>query len=327
MVFGGSAVDLEIATERGAPVDAGHRWLDVLQHVGFSSIRIRTARVGDRVSISSRGSAESPSFHVIGIVTRRNNLRLPGENFVLYDANRIKQWIKKLQVGGKDGLAAEPTAFGLTPEGLVRLHDELALPVGLMTKGRLSRDVVRAIARRVDVAWTMDQFARKRLESPYAVMDELQNVSCGTAMAATLRPLGLVLVPRKSAKKNPGRMVLAVIDVSRATESWPIGWPTDKKARQLAPQLFEFLDVDIQRQPLADVLEVLQPRIEIPMLLDHDGCARHRVDSARAIVSIPAGRSFYQRILSSILVQSMLTSEIRQDEIGNPFLWITPVKR
>ena len=122
-------------------------------------------------------------------------------------------------------------------------------------------------------------------------------------------------------------MVMAVIDVSRATESWPIGWPTDKKARQLAPQLFEFLDVDIQRQPLADVLEVLQPRIEIPMLLDHDGCARHRVDPARAIVSIPAGRSFYQRILSSILVQSMLTSEIRQDEIGNPFLWITPVKR
>ena len=159
---------------------------------------------------------------------------------------------------------------------------------------------------------------------PQPVADELSGLSSGTALAAILRPLGLVLVPRRGAD---GTITLAVTGFRNAEEAWPVGWPSETPAHQTVPKLMEFLKVDIQDQRLVDVLEILSSRLETKMLLDHNSLARHRVEPSQVLVSVPAGRSFYKRILDRVLIQNMLKSEVRVDEGGTPFFWISTAKR
>jgi hypothetical protein len=156
------------------------------------------------------------------------------------------------------------------------------------------------------------------------VADQLQGLSAGTVIVAVLRPLGLVLVPRKEAD---GTIKLWITDVRNARESWPVGWPPETKPIETAPKLFNNLNVEIDDTPLSQALEAIGGRIEMPILYDHNSLARHRIDPAEAKVSLPAERTYYQRIINRMLNQVQLTSELRVDEAGTPFLWISTLRR
>jgi len=283
-------VELELATEPDAPVTAAHRWLGMLKDVGFSNIRIRAAEAGDRSEVRKLGSG---SYQVTGIL-RGSRLLLPGGEFGASDKAGLTAWVARLQQGGEEGLFDRPGTFGLTAKELVAVHDALQFPVTGATKGRRSFDVLKEIAGSLKLSFSADAEARQMLSGPEPVADELKGLSAGTAMAAVLRPLGLALVPAKSG----GELKLLITDARRASESWPVGWPPEKPPRETLPDLFSFLNVDIQDTSLADALDALSQRLKAPFLFDHNGLARHRIDPAAVKVSLPTGRLYYQRILA-----------------------------
>ena len=53
-------------------------------------------------------------------------------------------------------------------------------------------------------------------------VDKLNTLIAGTALAAVLRPLGLVLLPEKA---GGNAVKLRVADSLSVKENWPIGWP------------------------------------------------------------------------------------------------------
>ena len=65
-------VSFELVTEPGFPVTGAHRWVDALKDLDQSGIQIRAGRPGDKTEIRNRGTDESPSYHVIGILTASN---------------------------------------------------------------------------------------------------------------------------------------------------------------------------------------------------------------------------------------------------------------
>ena len=60
--------------------------------------------------------------------------------------------------------------------------------------------------------------------------------------------------------------------------------------------------------------------------MDYNAMARHGVDPAKAIVSMPAGRTTYSLALRKLLFKAGLKFEVRVDEAGKPFLWVSTVK-
>ena len=76
--------------------------------------------------------------------------------------------------------------------------------------------------------------------------------------------LGLVVVPRKQANQ----IQLLVVDSRNATESWPVGWPSEKPERELVPKLFEFLPVEIENVVLSESLEAVRGRLDL-VLVSH----------------------------------------------------------
>jgi hypothetical protein len=319
-----SRVELELVAEEGFPMQFAHQWMAELKNLGFSNLRVRSAKPSDRVEVRQRGSEDSPSYQVTGLLTTKKTLILPEGEFRLGDTAGISKWLGKLREGGERRLQETESAFGLTPTQLVSVHKALSVPVTFSTKGQRAFDVLKQIASGLSLSFLTDPAAREVMTGEHAVVDELQGLTAGTVMVAVLRPLGLVLVPQKQADAT---IKLWITDVRSARESWPVGWPSEKPPREAAPQLFNFLNVEIQDQKLAGTLEIVGKRLEMPLLFDHNSLARQRIDPAQLAVSLPAERMYYLRIIDRLLNQAQLKSELRVDEAGTPFLWISTLKR
>ena len=320
----GGRIELELMTEPGLPVNAAQRWLGALKDVPFSSIRIRSANPGDQVEVRQRGGAESRSYQVVGLLTERNTLRLPGGEFRIGDTSGLRDWLARLQDGGETRLQESPGVFGLTPTQLVAVHEALSVPIAFSTRGQPAFAVLKRIASGLPLSFSADAEARQAMSGGEPVGDELQGLTAGTAMVAVLRPLGLVMAPRQ---QPDGTLKLQIADVRGMAESWPVGWPPQKPPRETAPQLLTFLNVEIEKTPLSTALDAIRARIDLPLLFDHNGLARHRIDPAAVNVSLPAGRTYYQGAIDRLLNQAGLKSDLRVDEAGKPFLWISTLKK
>ncbi len=153
------------------------------------------------------------------------------------------------------------------------------------------------------------------------MLDELNGMSAGTSLAAALRPIGLVLAPEKP---RGGKVRLAISDVREVEESWPVGWPPQETPKQIAPKLYEYLTIEIQETALSEAINAIQGRVDTRFLYDHNGIAREKIDVTSVNVSYPKKRVQYLRVLEQVLFQAGLKSEVRLDEAGKAFLWISP---
>lgn len=318
------SVTLEVVTEQGVPPQSQQKWLATLKDCGFDSLRIRTGELGDKVDMEVRGEGDTATYRVVGLLSATGTLHLPaGGRFGPNDRAAISAWVDKLKAGGAEGLTDKPAAFGFNSKELVALHDKLAVPVGFSTKGQNAKAMIEKLVRQLPVPVTASAQARMAMQTDEVIGDELVTISSGTGLAAMVRPLGLVIVPRKGAAGPE----LALLDVRETMESWPVGWPSEKPDREVAPKLFEFLNAEFTDVALPEALGALEKRLEMPYLFDHNSLARQRIDPAAVKVSLPEGKTFYKKILDRVLGQAKLVMEVRVDEAGKPFLWISTLKK
>jgi len=317
-------VSLELSTETGFPLGGERKWLMLLKDCKLTNIRFRSQRAGSKIEIKNRGTEESPNYVVVGVLTARNTLRLPGVEFRYGERAAITKWVEKLKADGMEGVTAQTGVFGLTKKQILEVHQALTGKVNFSTRGLTTAEAVARIARGLQLEVTLDPTARAAMASPEKVADELQGLSAGTSLAIILRPLGLVLVPNRPA----GKMVrLVVMSADQVQESWPIGWPPQKNPGLMLPVLFKNLEVEIKEVALGTALEALAPRVKAPFVFDYNALARDRIDLATVKVSVPAGRTYYKKILDRVLSQARLYCEIRVDEVNTPFLWISTLKK
>ncbi|MCC9606649.1 hypothetical protein LOC68_16805 [Blastopirellula sp. JC732] len=311
-------VTLEVATEKGVPLTSTHKWVQALQSAGFDDVRLRSGNSGDATDIVDKGSG---NYHIVALLTPREVLVTPGGQFRLTDVAGMRAWLEKVRAGGKQELQRRESVFGLTSKEFIALFDKLAPAVGVKTKDTTAFETMQAINKRVNIQFRAapDVVARMRQGK---VLDELEAVSCGTAVAAMVRPLGLAMVPRREAG---GEVELHIIDSSAAKNPWPVGWAPDGNPGQVAPTMFQYLEVEISDIPVQQATEAIAARVKLPLLWDHNGITAKRIDIATAKVKHPDQRTFYKKLLDTILFQAKLTLEIKVDEAGHAMIWITPL--
>ena len=316
-------VELNLVTAEGFPLTGQQQWLQMLGRLQFDGLRISSATGGEKIEVVRGGTDDSPVYRVTGLLTRNNQLILPNGRFTIRDAGAIAEWKQRLQKGGASGLAPKvQAAFGLSTDQFIAIHTRLGTPISFSTKGQTPKAVVRAIAG--DVPITIDPESLRAFDDEWVVPEEMQGVSAGTVFAASIRPLGLVLVPTAVSEKD---VRLVITDVRKAPQSWPVGWPPEKPERDIAPKLFEFFTFEAPGNPLQQALEAIAANLEMPLLYDHNGMARHEIDPAKAIIEFPESRSYYKKVLSRVLFQAKMKSDLRVDEAGQPFLWVAPLKK
>jgi hypothetical protein len=318
-------VQLElVGTERGSAL-LFQEWAKTLSKAGIENVRFRVGEDSDKPGIETRGTAENPTYLVTGIVRSRNELALPGGRFGPGDAGRLKQWLQELAERGPNAEKAagkgETAPFGLSAAQFERIRDDLATPVGFATRGQSGRQIVEKITERLKWPLKLDGEAAQAL-ADQKLDESLDGLSCGTALSYALRSAGYGLLPRVTG----GQPGYAVVEVRGKIEVWPVGWPEKPSGDKGLPGLFEFLNVNVQNVSAARALEAIAKRLKMPVLFDHRALARHGIDPAKTMVSLPRGRTTYSLALRKLLGKAGMKFDVRYDEAGTPLLWVTSLK-
>ncbi|MFH1919649.1 MAG: hypothetical protein ABIP48_07200 [Planctomycetota bacterium] len=315
-------VELELVTEARAPITAQQEWLRRLAQLGVGNLRIGGIGSPEKVGVVVRGTERAPVYKVTGVLTSSGDVLLPGGRFRPGDAARLAQWLDDLaRLGPIEGRPQE-SAFGLSVQQFERVHKEMSQPVAFSTKGMPRHEVVEKIAERLRVPLRVAPGLLPAADDD-TIAEELSNLSRGTALAYAVRPLGVCLVPRDS---GPGGLECVLTKAKPNMEAWPIGWEPEKRPGDVLPGLFEFLNTNVQNVAATQVLEAVGGRLEVVVLLDYNAMARHGIEPEKALVSLPQSRTSYSLLLKKTLYQAGLKSELRVDESGQPFLWVTTIK-
>jgi hypothetical protein len=321
----GGRVELELVTGQRVPVTAQQQWLRLLAQAGVSNLRIRAQRPSDATRIDVRGTETAAVYVVTGLITSSNEVVVPGERFKPTEAARLARWLDDLARLGPPQQRPVKSAFGLTATELEQVHEDLARPLGFSSQGVSRAEVVEGITRRLRLPLRSAAPAVLAIadDKDDKLVEELSSLTCGTALAYVLRPLGLCLVPRESAQGGPE---YAIVQAAANLEAWPVGFEPGRPKPDILPTMYESLNVNIEGVTVAKVLEAVGARLKVPILPDYNAMARHGIDPEKVFVSLPRGRMTYSLVLRRVLSQARLKSELRVDEAGTPLLWITTVK-
>ncbi|HEV7279051.1 MAG TPA: hypothetical protein VGN57_02460 [Pirellulaceae bacterium] len=316
-------VDVEIAVSPRMPITTMQDLAQDFAEAGMQGVRFRAATESERPSLEESGEGASRRYRAT-VVYNTQGFAAPNERFPLRSAAAVKAWASQLSMQGAQELAAPKLAFGLSAEGLVALHAKLKALAPDSTAGKRPGDVARKLTSVIGVPFEVTTKAQEVFRtSTETVQDELQGMASGTALAAALRPAGLVFYP-VSIGGNQAKLVIA--DASEAQEIWPVGWPLAGSVLSATPNLTKHVsEVEIQDVALSDASAAIRSRVQIPFLWDYNGMARNGIDPATAKVTLPARKTLtYLRIMENLLYQAKLKCEVRMDEAEQAFLWIEP---
>lgn len=313
-------VQLEVISKSGGSVDQNQRWLEALSEVGADNIRLGQTVGSPKANIVKTKTRAGNSYKIVGFINRSNQLVLPGGRFSIGNTAGIKAYIDGIRADGAEVALAEKVAFGLTAAQLVNVHDMLKPPFEDPTVGMTPVDVVNKIKGSVAIPFVIDPSAKDILSSSYQLQDDFQGISCGTTLAAALRPLGLVAAPQREAGKAP---FIVITDARRVEEHWPIGWPLKVRPSQAVPKLMTRIPVNIRNYTMKATLPAIQKGLGVPFLYDYNSMEMKSVDLEKIRINVQAEKLSYQLILRRVVSQARpgMQMEVRADEAGNAFVW------
>jgi hypothetical protein len=319
--FAAGRIEMDLAGDPKSSL-SHQQWSRLLTQLKVTGLTIRGARPGDAPKIETVGTAAQPVYRVTGLINDRSELIVPGGRFSLSNTSALAAWLKKLSEEGPPGSPrASGAPFGLDETTLKHVQAQLKTPVDFATSEMGTSEAVSQIGRKLSMTVTLEPGADAALRAAGKVRDELQGLSAGTALAALARPAGLALAPRK-AKQG----VELIIRKASIGDVWPVGLSVEENRQAVLPALFDSISVEIDENPLPDAVGAVCGRLKIPFLLDHNALAVQGVDFQKAVVSLPEMKLSYSLILRKLLGQVGLIGQLRIDEAGTPFLWITTLR-
>lgn len=320
-----TTITLEIAPDSRGALGSQQKWMQALQNVGATRVVSGLSGGTAQASIDEKENTRSISIRVTGFI-EKGKLVLPGGKFSIRETKKIKALLDGFRKDGAEVTLSEKKAFGLTAKQLVWLHNQLTVKVEISTKGQELSKVINALATPVtensQIKLVQDKMTRRVLAGAEIVNEELQGLSTGTALAAILRPAGLVLEP-VHVKAN--EIELHIKDSRASDEHWPVGWPPKIPPVRAEPKLFTKMPIQIRNVPLDKVMTALQQKADVPFLYDQNTMAREGIEMDKTKVDLSEKNGTLAVVADRLLRQTRprMSSEIRVDEAGKGFLWIT----
>ncbi len=311
-------VVLEITgdTQQGAGMSF-QEWGRALADAGVKST-LRSGQDGDKPAIEVGGTPQAPLYKVTGVIGPGDVLFLPGARFRRSESKKIAAWLDDVAKRGPPDKRERVSAFGLTGSQLEKVNTDLGKTVGFATRGISRADAVRKITGQLGLSLTIDGTLS---DGDDKIDEDLSSLSCGTALACILRPIGYCMVPHESGDTLAYTVRKADLD----KEIWPIGWPAENGPKVL-PGIYEFHNVNISNVPAAKVLAAIGKQLGVPVLYDHNAMARYGIELEKTSLSHPQARTTYSVALRRMLGKVGLKFELRVDEAGKPFLWVSTMK-
>ena len=317
------SIELRVLVDDRSAIGSRHQWMQALAEVGADRVVAETSRKTEP-SFEEFGSGSSKTLSIVGIV-KQGKLHLPGGKFSIRQTGAITDHLKKLRDDGAEVTVAEKLAFGLTAKQLISVHDQLGVPIESSTSGVKAADLAKTLLKESGYSLLIDEATKLIIsQSESAIEDELEGYSIGLGLALALRQMGLVFEPTRPPGEN---VQLLIREVDEETKHWPVGWPISESRKKVAPSLFVKVPVQAFDTPLIDLLNAIESRSKLAFLYDNAKISQKEIDmQTKVTFSRPGKKVSFDIVIDKVLTQAKpkLKSEIKIDEVGKPFLWITP---
>jgi len=311
-------IDVEVAMQSGVPLTAPQQWAKLLGKMGLGRVRLRSGRPGERPEVTKTESAAGAHFKVVAILNRRNELVLPDGRYRTADRKALEKFLQDL--AQRESFGEELGRFDLTEKQFRQVHGDLSRIIDFSTTGMTPADMLNQLERILNVPVLRSASAIATLRRADLLTAELRGMSAGTALAIALRNNQLVLRPEKS-DGGPVKMVIELHDPQ--LDHWPVGWKHRGSPRTLVPKMFEFLTIEIDGYTLSKAVEALEPRLGVTVIYDERILAERDIQPNEIDVKLPAGKTYLKKAVDRLLSQARLAGELRVDEQGRPFYWVT----
>lgn len=316
------SIELKVLVDSRAPLGTSQRWMQMLAEVGADRVVASTSRA-NKPSFEEYGSGSTKTLSVTGIV-KNDKLLLPGGKFSIRQAAAIKSHLQKLRDDGAEITVAEKVSFGLTAVQMIDVLERMSAKIEAPTRGKDTATTIRSLLSRsgfpVDIESDADTLLAKA-DTPF--QNELKDFTIGTGLAVALRSIGLVFEPHRPQGQNI-RLLVRVADAKR--KNWPIGWPITESIQKVAPKIYVKIDLQVQDTPIMDLLNAIEPRLQIPFFYDYHKIGLKQIDLSETKVNFVKNRATYDSVIDKVLNQCKpkMKSKLLIDEEGKIFMWITP---
>ncbi|MEO0531391.1 MAG: hypothetical protein AAF266_12575 [Planctomycetota bacterium] len=319
---------VEIASQMGPHGTAPREWLQRLAEAGAGPARIvSTGGSSPRLEDLGTSPTGRPMVKVYAVLDRRGELLLPSgegvERFRRSDRAKLKLYFERLESSGAAGVTESRGRYDLTEAQFTDLFARLQEPMPQFGAAMTLRQVIDQASRAARIDIKIASAVVPVLKQGADGAESVARLSVGTALAALLKQEGLALIGEPA---TPAR--LRVVELSEAKDPWPVGYEPEGSPTQTTPALMEFLTVEVEGYTLAEAMEAIGPNITwkdkpLPILWDRFAMRAAAIDPATIDVRFPRKRTFYKKLIDQLASQARLKADLRVDEAGTPFLWMT----
>lgn len=295
-------------------------WQPVLKDLGVR-VRIRTGTIADKPGVKETKLGSFRRVTMTGKLDRRGRLVFDDRAFTRKEASKLKDWVDELKTYGAQGAPNGKPLWGLSKSQFGKVYDGLSSIVKVDVHGKKlgTAQSMLKLPDSMPLRYSFD--AKKYLagENPL-VRKHIKGHALGTGLALMLRDLGLGFRPVRTPK---GTIELVVDPLKLRSDAWPIGWKPKASRVKTAPKLFVPELIQFEKAKLLDVYYAYSVKTGVPVHFDYYLAAQKSIDPAKLTASYKRTRMTPSVVLKEISGVHRLIREIRIDEKGHPFVWIT----
>ncbi len=321
-----TVVTIELLMEAPGTSYEAQRWASGLGQLGYSPT-VRTRRSVDEPGVTERNSRGIRTVSVVAALDRRGRVVLPDGAFTLDNLGKFRDYLDELKKFGQQGDPKGQPLWGLSKNQFGTVFGMLSQEADEDVKDLPLETAIKKLnlpdTLPVQISNSAQAWLRLQGKDKTTVRQSVAGFSQGTALAIMLREQNLGFRPRRT---PDGSLELVVETINADAKLWPVGWDPKDAPIETAPVLFKLLPVNLQDVSLLDLLATIEAKTNIPMRLDLSAIERQRIDLDEIRVDHPSRTTSWSLLIRRITAKSGLVRDLKIDERGRPFMWITPMK-
>lgn len=298
-------------------------WGRVFQELGYS-VKFREPRAGEAPRVEDQDRENALATHVVAAMEANGSIRIGSQKFDIDRTQPLVLALEEIRRHGAKGPPNSSPTWGLTDEQFKEVTRMLGQPVGKPVELQSSILAIESVGLPGNMRMKFTDAARqqalaKRPETAPESMD-LQGFTKGSAIAIILAQYGLGFRPKFVAL---GNYDLEIDLGNESSNLWPIGWRPEQSFSEILPAYFRAIPLDVEDVEVQALTGAIADKLGIPHFSSAYALKSKSLDIHSLKYTRKDDRISPARLLTAIGDKLDLGFDIRVDEAGKMFLWVT----
>jgi hypothetical protein len=320
---GRTVVSVEILTAPDGLGVKGQGLRSLFDNLGYP-VRIRPGTSADKVETREKTYNKLRQVQVVGRVGEKGRLEFADRTFSLSDTQALREWLRELETYGAQGTPEGKPLWGMSDAQFKEVHATLAGKVANDVQGLSFEAALSSLELPAQYPVRVSNEASSWLKQTFSrippVRHALKDCTRGTALAIVTNEYGMGFRPLRTPE---GNIELVVDPLTKSTDVWPIGWQPKQPEPAVVPKLYELTPVEYSNQKLPDILNSISSDTGIPIRVDYFGIGTQGIKFENLRATQKRQKAPLSRVLGRITTPHRLQSQVRIDEAGQPFVWVS----